>query len=166
MTYFVDPDERRLMEGFNAEVYKLYFQQIEVYKSSSTATYDDFYHEDINRTQPETYSYKCAGYLNVTDNGLANMYKGGVQIDKRLMVYFSRALLEETLRFEQLDIYDDIPKDGDVLKIQGVWFKIITVDPEGYHAGERYYPFDYALLVKPEAEKSITHSEGVRHRRE
>lgn len=151
------------MQSLNKELYKLYFQEVSVYLVRATATYDDFYHEDVGRTRPATPTYTCPGYINVSDNGMVALYKGGLQLERRLTVYFSRSLLEETLRNHKLDIYKDIPDDGDVLRIQNVWFKIITVDPEGYHAVERDFPYDYAVSVKVEAPQAIPQP---RYRRE
>ena len=155
MALFNDPSERLLMESYNSELYKLFCPDVEVYLTTSTNTYDNFYHEDVNRTRPLTPTYTCPAYINVTDNGMVALYKGGVQLERRLVVYFSRSLLEDKLRSLKLDIYDDIPDDGDVLKIQNVWFKIITVDPEGYHAVSRNYPYDYAVSVKVETPPAI-----------
>ena len=162
MALFNDPDEQRLMEDFNAEMYTMYFPKIEVFKTTSSGTYDNFYHEDVNRTIPAISTYSVEGYMNITDNGLANLYKGGIQVDRQLIAYFSRALLEEVLRFKKLDIYADIPTDGDNILVQNIMFKIITVDPEGYHSNTRTLPYDYAVLVKPEAKRSLTVDPRVR----
>jgi len=150
MPLFSWTSDRELMEQYNAEIYGLYFHMVEVYKLQfKTGTHDDIYHEDVNFDIADTPSYEAPGYINVSDNGLATLTKAGQQIDRQLALYFSRKSVETILVAAGLDRYDDVPNDGDVVKIQDVLWEVITVDPEGYHMNDRRYPFDMQILIKP-----------------
>jgi len=138
------------MEAINKEMYQLYFHKVDVFKLSfRTETSNDMYHEDINRDIPDTPTYRVEAQINVSDNGLAALYKQGQQIERQLYLYISRKLLEDTLVAAGLDRYRDVPTDGDVVKIQDGLWEVVTVDPEGYHMNARRYPFDFQAFIVP-----------------
>jgi hypothetical protein len=132
------------------EMYELYMRKIPVYKLNfRTDTFDILYHEDVNRDIMEAPTYECPGYVDVTDNGLVNLYKQGQQLDRGLMVYMNRKALEDILLGLNFDRYRDVPTDGDVIIIQGVLMEVTTVDPTGYHMNDRDLPFDFQFAVTP-----------------
>jgi hypothetical protein len=142
--------DQELFEAYNREIYELYYHPVDIYRLNyTTSTVDRFYHEDVNYTIPETPSYSLPGYVNVSDNGLAALHKAGQQIERQLFLYFSITLMKATLEELGLNGYTDVPTDGDVVKIQDLFWDIITVDPEGYHSNQRRFPFDYQCLIQP-----------------
>lgn len=156
MTLFSSSADLKFMEGVNKEMYGLYFQKIDVYKLNfRTETKNDLYHEDQNRDIPDDPTYTVEAYVNVSDNGIASLYKQGQQIDRQLWLYFSRKGLEDTLTGLGLDKYRDVPTDGDVVQIQDSLWEVITVDPEGYHMNDRRFPFDFQCNIVPWIKSSI-----------
>lgn len=144
------------MEKINAEMYELYMHKIPVYKLNfRTASKDDVYHEDVNRDIKDVPTYYIEAYVNVTDNGIASLYKQGQQLDRQLWVYVSRKKLEDVLTAAGFDSGHDVPTDGDVVKIQDLLWEVITVDPEGYHMNDRRFPFDFQFNVVPWVRSSI-----------
>ncbi len=141
-------------------MYQLYMQKIDVYKLHfRTETFDLLYHEDLNRDIEEEPTYSVAGYANVADNGTANLYKQGQQLDRMLFVYMGRKDLEDALLGLGLDKYRDVPTDGDVIRLQDGFWEVITVDPEGYHMNDRNHPFDFQFLVVPWQRKGTPKTE-------
>jgi len=160
MALFACEQDRKFLEGVNAEMYELYMQKIDVYKLHfRTGTSNDVYHEDVNRDIPDNPTYRVEAYVNVADNGIASLYKQGQQIDRQLWLYFSRKLMENVLSEMGLDKYGDVPTDGDVVRIQDTFWEIITVDPEGFHMNDRRFPFDYQANIVP-WQRSVTPKGG------
>ena len=156
MPTFSRSNDRELMERYNKEIYQLYFHEVKVYKLSyQTETVDRLYHEDVNFDIENTPNYLVAGYINVSDNGMANLKKAGQEIDRTLILHISRKLIEDTLFIAGMDKYKDVPTDGDVVEIQDMLWEVITVDPEGYHTNERRHPFDLNILLEPWVVESI-----------
>ena len=150
MPLFSCTKDRKLLEQINKEMYQLYMHKIEVYKLNfRTETFDLLYHEDLNRDIKADPTYEVAGYCDVTDNGIASLYKQGQQLDRALFVYMSRKALEDVLLGLGMDKYRDVPTDGDVIRLQDGFWEVITVDPEGYHMNDRRYPFDFQFAVVP-----------------
>ena len=150
MATFGCTKDRNLMEQIGKEMYELYMRKVSVYKLNfRTDTFDILYHEDVNRDIEEDPTYEVPGYADVTDNGMANLYKQGQQLDRGLMIYMSRKALEDVLIGLGLDQYRDVPTDGDVIMLQDVLWEVITVDPTGYHMNDRDYPFDFQFAVTP-----------------
>lgn len=148
------------MEQINKEMYQLYMHKIPVYKLSfRTDTVDYLYHEDVNRDIPATPTYWVEAFVNVADNGLAALYKMGQQLDRQLWLYMSRKGLEDTLLGLGMDKYGDVPTDGDVVKIQDLFWTVITVDPEGYHMNDSRFPFDFQCNIVPWIRTSIPKGE-------
>lgn len=144
------------MEQINKEMYELYMHQMDVYKLNfRTGSETYVYHEDVHRELPAEVSYTIEAYVDVTDNGMAVLYKQGQQLDRRLYVYTSRKGLEDVLKSLNLDYYRDVPTDGDVVRIQDGLWEVITVDPEGYHMNDNRYPFDFQFLITPLQRSSI-----------
>lgn len=156
MPLFGAEKDRKLMEQLNKEMYQLYMHKIEVYKLNfRTDSVNYIYHEDIHRDIPSTPSYYIEAFVNVADNGLASLYKQGQQLDRQLWLYMSRKLLEDTLLGLGFDKYGDVPTDGDVVKIQDMYWTVITVDPEGYHMNDSRFPFDFQCNIVPWIRTSI-----------
>ncbi len=150
MTLFTDPVDHELMQSFNMEMYQLYFQKVLIWKLRyRTPTYDDLYGEDINYDIDEIPTFTIPGYVNVSDNGVATLKKAGQEIERTFYLYFSRKLVEDTLLLAGFDKYDDVPTDGDVVRIQDLWWEIITADPSGYHMNDRQFPFDMECPIIP-----------------
>lgn len=147
---FGSTKDRKLMEQFNKEMYELYMHDVAVYKLNfHTGTENILYHEDINRDIPTTPTYIIHGYSDVTDNGLAALYKQGQKLDRQIFLYFSRKLLEDYLKSKGWDLYDYTPADGDVVNVQGYLWEVMNADPEGFHMNQRDYPFDYQFNIVP-----------------
>jgi len=156
MPVFGAEKDRKFMEALNKEMYQLYMHKIEVYKLNfRTEDVDYLYHEDINRDIPDTPAYILEAFVNVADNGLAALYKQGQQLDRQLWLYFSHKGLEDELTRLGMDKYEDVPTDGDVVKIQDMYWTVITVDPEGYHMNQSRFPFDYQCNIVPWIRTSI-----------
>jgi hypothetical protein len=153
---FAATKDRKLMEQINKEMYQLYMHQMDVYKLSfRTGTQTYLYHEDIHREMLDEPSYAIEAYVDVTDNGLAALYKQGQQLDRQLFVYTSRKGLEDVLKGLNLDYHRDVPTDGDIVRIQDGLWEVMTVDPEGYHMNDRRYPFDFQFMIVPLQRSSI-----------
>ena len=150
MPLFDNTKDRKLLEGINKEMYELYMHKIKVFKLiSRTETWNDIYHEDINMDITADATYEVPGYADVNDNGLANLYKQGQQLDRSLFMYMSRKGLEDVLILAGLDKYRDVPTDGDVIILQNLYWEVMTADPEGYHMNFRDFPFDFQFAVTP-----------------
>jgi len=150
MPLFTCDGDRKFLEGINEEMYKKYMYEVEVYKLNyQTGTENRLYHEDINRDIADSPHFMMQAHVNVEDNGLANLYKQGQQIDRQLWMYASRKIVEEAVANAGLDPLHDVPTDGDVVKVQGILWEIVTVDPWGYTVGQRYYPFEFQSVIVP-----------------
>lgn len=153
---FASTKDRKLLEQVNKEMYQLYMHQMDVYKLSfRTGTEVYLYHEDVHRDIPNAVTYSIEAYVDVTDNGIAALYKQGQQLDRQLYVYTSRKGLEDLLKGLSLDPYRDVPTDGDVVRIQDGLWEVMTVDPEGYHMNDRRYPFDFQFFIAPLQRSSV-----------
>lgn len=147
---FGSTKDRKLLEQLNKEMYELYMHEVEVFKLHfHTGTENILYHEDINRDILSTATYIIPGYCDVSDNGLAALYKQGQQLDRQIFLYFSRKLLEDHLKTLGMDYYSDVPKDGDVVRIQTVYWEVMNSDPTGFHMNHRDYPFDFQCNIVP-----------------
>lgn len=156
MPVFACPQDLAFMESINKEMYELYLHKIPVYKLNfRTPTKNDVYHEDVNRDIKDVPTYYCEAYMNVSDNGIAALYKQGQQLDRQLWVYMSRKKLEDVLTLGGFDKYRDVPTDGDIVKIQGLLWEVMTVDPEGYHMNAANAPFDFQFNVVPWVRSAI-----------
>lgn len=150
MPLFDHAKDRKLLEQVNKEMYELYMHKVKVYKLiSRTETWDDIYHEDINLDTAADATYEIPAYADVNDNGMANLYKQGQQLDRQLFLYMSRKGLEDVLTLAGFDKYRDVPTDGDVVMVQNMLWEVITVDPEGYHMNFRDFPFDFQCAIVP-----------------
>lgn len=151
MGLFVFGPDRELIEKLNKELYQLYCDDIRVFKLmyKTNPSKDLVYHEDPKAYLQDAPTYTIPGYVNVADDGVAALQKGGLHVERQLRCYFSRKLLEDALVKAGLDKYKDVPEDEDVLYIQDGYYEIITVGIEGYHTNHQRFPFDYACLVKP-----------------
>jgi hypothetical protein len=150
MVLFGATKDRKLLEQINKEMYELYMHKVEVYKlHSRTETVNYIYHEDINMDIMDAPSYQVEAHCNVSDNGIAALYKQGQQIERQLWLYMSRKGLEDTLQLLGFDKYRDVPTDGDVVRIQDSYWEIITADPEGFHMNDRRFPFDFQFNIVP-----------------
>lgn len=151
MPLFSWDGDRHLLERVNKEIYGLYYHLVEVYKLQfMTETVDNIYHEDINTDIPDAPTYRVPGYVNVSDTGLmGEITKAGQNTTRQLALFFSRKSLEDTLLIAGMDIYEDVPGDGDVVTIQGYWWEVISVDPADYHMNDRDFPFDFQVLIRP-----------------
>lgn len=163
MALFNVEKDRKFLEQINKEMYQLYMNKIAVYKLRfRTDTVDYIYHEDINRDIPDTPTYYVEGYTSVTDNGLAALYKQGQQLDRQLWLYFSRKGMEDELLRLGMDKYEDVPTDGDVVRIQEMYWTVVTVDPEGYHMNQPNFPFDFQCNIIPWIRTSIPKGENAK----
>jgi len=147
---FTCEGDRSFLEGINTEMYRLYMYEVGVYKLNyKTGTENNLYHEDINRDILDEPHFYIQAHINVEDNGLANLYKQGQQIDRQLWMYASRSIVEDAVEAAGLNRLVDVPTDGDVITVQGMLWEIITVDPWGYTMGQRYYPYEYQAVIVP-----------------
>jgi hypothetical protein len=149
-------NDRKLFEKFNKEFYRLYYHDVNFYLlNKRTGATDYIYHEDINYDIDSVPSFKIPAYVNVIDSGNVNLTKAGQDVDRKLNLYVSRKLLEETYVAVGLDIETDYPLDGDVVKLQDMFYEIIYCNYTSYHSNETKYPFDLAFLIIPWKRESI-----------